>query len=106
MQVKHTMREEFECKIRELLGDKADRSLLMSNDRYNEIVEEIKAARDKRKNGIPLSAKDYLCLKHFDVIYIGDNVRLINATEESYSEIKIIVESGKCLTLLNVHIIN
>ncbi|KAJ8895581.1 hypothetical protein PR048_000917 [Dryococelus australis] len=67
MQVGHTMREEFECKIRELLGDKADISLLTSDERHNEIVEEIKAARDKRKNGIPLSAKDNCRLKCFDV---------------------------------------
>ncbi|KAJ8878440.1 hypothetical protein PR048_019018 [Dryococelus australis] len=43
MQVGLTLREEFECKIHELLGDKADRSLSMSNDHYIEIVEEIKA---------------------------------------------------------------
>ncbi|KAJ8873382.1 hypothetical protein PR048_027018 [Dryococelus australis] len=38
------MREEFECKIRELLGYKADGSLLRIDDRCNEIVEEIRAA--------------------------------------------------------------
>ncbi|KAJ8891786.1 hypothetical protein PR048_004339 [Dryococelus australis] len=80
MQVGNTMREEFECKIRELLGDKSDRSLLMSDDRRNELVEEIKSSRDKGKNGIPLSAKDYRHLKLFDVICIGDS-------EKKYSNI-------------------
>ncbi|KAM0724672.1 KRAB-A domain-containing protein 2 [Formica fusca] len=60
----------------------------MSGDRYNEIVQDTKEAREEKRNGISLSAKDYRRLKRFDVISIGDNEKLIHATEESHSEIK------------------
>ncbi|KAJ8878698.1 hypothetical protein PR048_019283 [Dryococelus australis] len=74
----------------------------MSDDSHNEIVEEIKAARDKRKNGIPLSAKDYRRLNRFDVICIGDHEKLINATEESNSEIKYYCRVGEMFDIIEL----
>ncbi|KAJ8879729.1 hypothetical protein PR048_020337 [Dryococelus australis] len=71
-----------------------------STNRYSEIVEEIKAARDKRKNGILLLAKDCRHLKRFDVIYFGNNEKLINAIEESNSEIKYYCRVGEMFDII------
>ena len=80
--------------------------LLMNNDRYNNREQQMKEAREKKRNRIPLSAKDYRHHKCFDIISIGDNEKLIHATGKPNSEVKLIAESGRCLTSCNLCAIN
>lgn len=100
VEVSNTIREEFKCTTREVMCDKADRTLLMSDDRHNDIMHETKEAREKKRNGASLSAKDYRHLKRFDIISIGNNEKLIHATEESNSKLKYYYRIGDMFDMI------
>ena len=52
MEVNNTIREELECTIHQVICNTADRMLLMSDNRYSDIVQETKEATDKKRIGI------------------------------------------------------
>lgn len=72
------MRTEFERKVYELLETKKDRSILFNDERYKQLIEETKAAKHRKQNGLSIPSKYYRRLKRFDVITDGENEKLIH----------------------------
>ena len=57
--------------MKELIDASSHRSLFLDNERYKNILQEVKEAQMLRKNNQPLK-KHYRCLKRNDVMKIGD----------------------------------
>jgi hypothetical protein len=53
----------FDDKMKELNDASSHRSLFLDNERYNNILREVKEAQISRKNNQPLTSKHYRCLK-------------------------------------------
>jgi hypothetical protein len=52
------------------------RSLFLDNERYSNILREVKEAQILRKNNQPLTSKHYQHGKRYDVMKIGDTQKL------------------------------
>ena len=61
----------FNDNVKELNDASSHRSLFLDNERYKNILQEVKEAQMLRKNNQPLK-KHYRCLKRNDVMKIGD----------------------------------
>jgi len=62
----------FSGKVKELNDPSSHRSLFFDNERYNNILREVKEAQILRKNNHPLTSKHYRRLKRYDVMKIDD----------------------------------
>ncbi|XP_054267157.1 KRAB-A domain-containing protein 2-like [Macrosteles quadrilineatus] len=85
------MKDSFNTKPEELMSKKdglTSRNFLIEEQRYEEIIGEVKEAKDKRRNGQSLSSKDYRRINRFDVINIGDKEMLIEKTTGEMTDIK------------------
>jgi len=69
----------FDDKVKELNDASSHRSLFLDNERYNDILWEVKKAQILRKNNQPLTLKHYLRLERYDVMKIGDMQKLIES---------------------------
>jgi hypothetical protein len=89
----------FNDKVKELSDASSHRSLFLDNERYNNILREVKEAQILRKNNQPLTSKHYRRLKRYGVMKIGvtqkhiesgsgenddSNIRYYRKTEELY----------------------
>lgn len=72
------MKGKFEQILRELMLEKKDRSLLLSDERYLEIVHETKEALQRKRNGLELSSKQYRRIKRYDLLTVGEKDKLVN----------------------------
>jgi len=80
----------FNDKVKELNDASSHRSLLLDNERYNNILWEVKEAQILRRNNQPLISKHYRRLKRYDAMKIGDTQKLIESGsgENDYSHIR------------------
>ena len=62
--------------MKELNDASSHRSLFLDNERYNNILWEVKEAKILRKNSHPLTTKHYWHRKRYDVMKIGDTQKL------------------------------
>jgi hypothetical protein len=69
----------FNEKVKELNEASSHRSLFLDNERYSNILREVKEAQIFRKNNQPLTSKHYRRLKRYDVMNIGDTEKLIES---------------------------
>ncbi|XP_055921388.1 KRAB-A domain-containing protein 2-like isoform X2 [Eupeodes corollae] len=76
-----TIKAEFENQLNQLLAVKKERTLLMTDDRYNELVLETREAIERRRYGLELSGLHYRRLKRFDIITIDSCDKLIQRNE-------------------------
>ena len=83
----------FNDNVKELNDASSHRSLFLNNERYNNILREVKEAQILRKNNQPLTTKHYRRLQRYDVTKIGDmqkliesgsNIRFYRKTEELF----------------------
>jgi hypothetical protein len=58
----------FSDKVKELNDTSSHRSLLLDEERHNNILREVKEAQILRKNNQPLTSKRYRRLKRYDVM--------------------------------------
>ena len=65
----------FNDKVKELNDASSHRSLFLDNERYNNILREVKEAQILRKNNQPLTSEHYRRLKRY-VMKIGDTQKL------------------------------
>jgi hypothetical protein len=65
----------FNDKVKEENDASSHRSLFLDNERYNNILREVKEAQILRKNNQPLTSKHYRRLKRY-VMKIGDTQKL------------------------------
>ena len=72
------MRAEFEQRLWELISKTKYRSLLLSDERYLEIVNETKVALQRKGDRLELSSKQYRRLKRYDLLTIGEKDKLVN----------------------------
>ena len=72
----------FNDKMKELHVACSHRSLFRDNERYSNILREVKEAQILRKNNQPLTSKHYRRLKRYDVMKNGDTQKLTES--ESY----------------------
>lgn len=82
------MKESFYTKLDELISRKGgltSRNLIMEESRYEEIISEVKEAKEKRKKGLSLTSKEYRRINRFDVMSIGDTEMLIEKTTREIS---------------------
>ena len=63
-------------KVKELNETSSHRSLFLDNERYSNILREVKEAQILRKNNQPLTSKYYRHRKMYDVMKIGDTQKL------------------------------
>jgi hypothetical protein len=66
----------FNDKVKELNDASGHRSLFLDNERYSNILREVKEALMLRKYNQPLTSKHYQRLKRYDVMKIGDTQKL------------------------------
>lgn len=71
------MRDAFIEKIKTIVDNSNNRSDYFTNERYEEVVREVKEAKRLRDSKMPLSAKQYRRLKRYDIITIGEHEKLI-----------------------------
>ena len=69
----------FNEEVKELNDARGDRSFFLDNERYNQIIYEVKEAQTLRKNNQPLTTKHYRRLKRYDIMKIDDTERLIES---------------------------
>ena len=62
----------FNDNVKELNDASSHRSMFLDNERYNNILREVKEVQILRKNNQSLTTKHYRCLKRNDVMKIGD----------------------------------
>lgn len=72
------MKAQFEQRLRELMLEKKERSCLLSDERYIEIVNETKEALQRKRDGLELSSKQYRRLKRYDLLTVGEKEKLVN----------------------------
>lgn len=83
------MKESFYTKLEELISRKGgltSRNLIMDESRYEEIISEVKEAKEKRKKGLSLTSKEYRRINRFDVMSIRDKELLIEKTTGEISD--------------------
>ena len=66
----------FNDKVKELNDASSHRSWFLDNERYNNILREVKEAQILRKDNQPLTSKHYRRLKRYDVMKIGDTQKI------------------------------
>ena len=66
----------FNDKMKELNDASSHRSLCLDNERYSNVLREVKEAQILRKNNQPPTSKHYRRIKRYDVIKIGDKQKL------------------------------
>ena len=66
----------FNDRVKELNDASSHMSLLLDDERYNNMLREVKEAQILRKNNQPLTSKHYRRLKRYDVMQIGDTEKL------------------------------
>ena len=66
----------FNDNVKELNDASSRRSLFVDNERYNNILRDVKEAQILRKNNQPLNSKHYRLPKRYDVMKIGDTQKL------------------------------
>ena len=66
----------FNDKVKELNDASSHRRLFIDNERYNNILREVKEAQILRKKNQPLTSKHYRHRKRYDVMKIGDTQKL------------------------------
>ena len=71
-----SVKEIFDDKVKELNDASSHRSLFLDNERYNNILREVKEAQILRKINQPLTSKHYRRLKRYDVMKFGDTQKL------------------------------
>lgn len=84
------MMESFYTKLDELISRKGgltSRNLIMEESRYEEIISEVKEAKEKRKKGLSLTSKEYRRINRFDVMSIRNKEMLIEKTTGEISDI-------------------
>jgi hypothetical protein len=69
----------FNGKVKELNDASSHRSLLLDNERYNNILREVKEVQILRKNNQPLTSKYYRRLKRYGVMEIGETQKYIES---------------------------
>ena len=69
----------FNDNVKELIDASSHRSLFLDNERYINILREVKEAQILRKNNQPLTTKHCRRLKRYDVTKIGDTPKLIES---------------------------
>jgi len=62
----------FNDNVKELIDASSRRTLFVDNDRYNNILRDVKEAQILRKNNQPLTTKHYRRPERYDVMKIGD----------------------------------
>jgi len=75
--------------VKELNDASSHRSLFLDNERYNNILREVKEAQILRKNNQPLTTKHYRRLQRYDVTKIGDTQKLIESGSDKNDDSKI-----------------
>ena len=71
LEVSNTMWEEFKCTVHEVICDKADRTLLTSDDRYSDTVQETKETRRKKGMGYHYRQKTVVVLNAWTLCLLG-----------------------------------
>ena len=66
-------------KVKQLNDASSHRRLFLDNERYNDILREVKEARILRKDNQSLTAKHYRRRKRCDVMKIGDTQKIIES---------------------------
>lgn len=70
-------KEIFYDKVKPIIDSCDDRSMLLSEERYELLVREVKHAQNARKNQESLTSKDYRRLKRFDIMKMNETENLI-----------------------------
>ncbi|XP_055838407.1 KRAB-A domain-containing protein 2-like [Episyrphus balteatus] len=76
-----TIKTEFEKQLNQLLSVRKERTLLMTDDRYNELIAETKEAIERRRCGLELSGLHYRRIRRFDIIKIDGDEKLVQRNE-------------------------
>lgn len=76
------MKAEFDEKLLQLALEKKDRSLLLTNEHYSEIINDTREALERKRNQLPLTSKQYRRLKRYDILTIGEKQTLIRKQHE------------------------
>ena len=86
----------FNEKVNELNNASSDRSFFLDNERYDNILREVKEAQILRKNNQPLTLKHYRRVKRYDVMKIGDVEKLTegHSGENDDSNIRYYCQTG------------
>jgi len=71
-----SLKKIFNDNVNELNDASSHRSLLLDEERYSNILREVKEVKILRKNKQPLTSKHYRRLKRYDVMKIGDTEKL------------------------------
>jgi len=71
-----SVKKSFNDKVKELNDSSSHRSLPLDDERYSNMLREVKEAQILRKNNQPLTPKHYRRLKRYDVMKIGDTEKL------------------------------
>ena len=71
----------FNDKMKELNDASSDRNLFLDNERYNNVLRDVKEAQILRKNNQLLTSKHYRRLKRYDVMKIGDTQILLKVIQ-------------------------
>ena len=69
----------FNGKVKELNEASSHRSLFIDNERYSNMLREVKESQILRENNQSLTSKHYRRLKIYDVMKIGDTLKLIES---------------------------
>jgi hypothetical protein len=75
----NSVKKIFNDKVKELNEASSHKNLFLDNERYNNILWEVKEAQILQKNNQPLTSKHYQRLKRYDVMKIGDTQKLIES---------------------------
>lgn len=70
-------KEIFYDKVKTIFDNCDDRSVLLSEEKYKSLVQEVQQAQNARKNQESLTSKDYRRLKRFDILKINETEKLI-----------------------------
>jgi hypothetical protein len=76
-----SVKQIFNNKVKELNDASSHRSLFLDNERYNNVLRDVKEAQILRKNNQLLTSKHYRRLKRYDVMKIGDTQILLKVIQ-------------------------
>lgn len=80
------MQNAFNEKIKSIIDNSNVRSHYFTQDRYNEILNEVKEAKHLKDTKMPLSSKHYRRLKRYDTVTVGGNEKLIEKANATPTE--------------------
>ena len=103
-----SLKKIFNDKVKELNDASSHRSLFLDNERYDNILREVKEAQILRKNNQPLTSKHYQRLKRYDVMKIGDMQKLIESGsgENDDSNIRYYCKMEELFDVLETALVN